>query len=204
LNPQIPRRIERPRLILGEGVEDERFLRTLLRAAGLDPEGFEILEFGGKHGLAGFLGTLKLTPGFEERVAAVLITVDADQDAQAAFQRAAEALTRNELPRPPQPAHFVGSAPEVAVWVFPDNRSPGCLETLCRRALRSHRLAGCVDGFMGCCAPQDQAQADKAWVYAFLACQPNPRRRLGELSPDDLSSWDLSAFDGLLSLVRQM
>jgi hypothetical protein len=203
LNRRTPRRIERPRLILSEGAEDERFLRTLLRAAGLDPEDFELLEFGGKHGLAGFLRTPKLTPGFE-RVGAVLITVDADQDAQAAFQRVAGALTRNGLPEPPGPAHFAGSAPGVAVWVFPDNRSPGCLETLCRRALGSHRLAGCVDGFMGCCAPQDQTQADKAWVYAFLACQPDPRRRLGELGPGDLESWDLGAFNGLLNLIRQM
>lgn len=206
----MPKPIEKTRLILGEGIEEERFLPVLLEAKGLQPDTFEFRNFGGKDNLGNYLEGLRRTPGFE-RVESLLLTLDADEDPQGAFQKAKNLLKQQGLPAPNVPGSFTHGRPKTAIWVFPDNSSQGNLETLCKRALKHHPVAGCVDKYLNCAKVKDPGETDtgsKAWVYAFLASRRRnghgPGRRLGELSSPDLSSWDLSPFELLIALVRQM
>lgn len=199
--------ITKPLLVMAEGPGEARFLSCLFEALGLPHDQFEFRDYGGKDNMRNVIGAIVKMETFK-KVRAVLITRDANQNPDAAFQSIQGALKANNLPVPQKPGILVEGPPCVAVWIFPDNTSPGELETLCKEALRNHPAAICVDDYLVCVkqkAPQAAVDGDKAWVYAFLAAvQRRPERRLGERSSQELCSWNLSVFDPFAQIVNRM
>jgi hypothetical protein len=88
--PAAAQQITKPKLLVGEGVDEVRFFEALLAHLGI--RDIQVMEFGGKTRLAGFLRTLVAPiPGYDQLIS-LAITRDADLDATGAFQSVSASL----------------------------------------------------------------------------------------------------------------
>jgi hypothetical protein len=198
-----PITITGPKLLLGEGIDEVRFFTALLNR--LTIPGIQVLEYGGKTRLKGFLETLPRVTGFVG-LASLAITRDADDDATGAFSSVRDALSSAGLPAPAGHNQPAGSAPRVQVWIMPDGNRPGMLEDLCMAAVQTDPAYPCVEAFFEClrtnaCLPGSLA---KARAHVWLASRPEPDRRLGEAAERDYWPWDDSAFQPIVNFLRSI
>ena len=199
---RLPQRITASSLLLVEGEEEARFWDALLAARGRS--GIKTLALPGKYGLAGNLAAVMLTPGFD-RIRWLGIAQGADDDPRAAFDRIRDALTRANLPVPPQAWVPTSTVPAVVAFVLPDGANPGDLETLVWQSVAGSPAAACVDAYLACLAlpggPGAPRQEWKARVHAYLASRPRPDLRLGEAAQRSELPLDSAAFDRFVSLI---
>lgn len=203
-------------VVLGEGIEEARFFPVLVQAKGLsiDEAAIAYCDYGGKTKLKEWLRAFFKSSNFqsiESDQFYLLITRDADNDPDRAKESIVRAL--DELPPDVSTCHDFGAFPsdqeckvKIAIQLLPDNHRSGYLETLCREAVAHTTLAKCTEEYSQCESANREGSSDfddKAWVYAYLALAS--KRRLGELSPEELRSWgwDLDVFERLLSLIRE-
>src|SRR5262249_23500031 len=99
-----PTQISKPKLILGEGVEELLVFEALLDVMKLTD--IQVLEYRGKRKLAAFLTALVKLPGFRE-VTSLGITRDADDNPAAAIDAIRSALERLEGSPLPIPVRAV-------------------------------------------------------------------------------------------------
>lgn len=118
----MPIKIERPRLLVVEGKEDELFFEALVEHLSL--RDFQIYSAGGKERLRNNLIALAKTPGFSE-VVSLGVVRDADENPNAAFQSVRDALKAAGLPTPKRPSQHVGEKPRVAVLILLERTSQG-------------------------------------------------------------------------------
>ena len=87
------------------------------------------------------------------------------------------------------------------IWILPDNISRGEFEDVCINALKDHPIFSCLEPLKeclqsnGCIIPRSA----KAPLYTILAWNEPCGRRLGEISDDFISSWNLSFFDNVIN-----
>src|SRR5712691_7327615 len=86
-----PRPVEATRMLLGEGVEEELFLKALLTHLGIS--GVQVENYGGKSNLAPFLKALKNRSGFSQLVKLNILR-DADDDPTGAESSLASAVAQ--------------------------------------------------------------------------------------------------------------
>ncbi len=77
-------RIVKPKLLIGEGLEEVRFFSALL--AHLSISDVQVEEYGGKRQLSRYFQELQIRPGYQE-IVSIGITRDADNSAPSAFQK---------------------------------------------------------------------------------------------------------------------
>jgi hypothetical protein len=109
------------------------------------------------------------------------------------------------------PVHATLSAGPRSLGVFfaPDGASHGCIETLCRAAVRDQALAACVDALVTCAGrphaalKNPRAKEDKAWTKAYLSMLPDPDLRFHQAFS---LGWDPAhaAFDPLRRFLRSL
>ena len=85
-----PISISKPRLLIGEGLDEVRMFGALLKHAGLESQ-IQILAYDGKGNLGPFLRTLKNLSGFNQ-LESLGVTRDADADATDASKSVAAFL----------------------------------------------------------------------------------------------------------------
>lgn len=74
-------------------------------------------------------------------------------------------------------------SPRLGAFLVPDGSAHGCIETLCRCAVRDPSLATCVDALAACAGfphaslANAQANADKGWLKAYLGMLADPTLR---------------------------
>lgn len=196
--------ILQPRLLLVEGNDDLHFFRRIIERR--QSEDVQIIEFGGKDKLRGFLADV-LVPRLRITGVARIVGVvrDADDFYDRAFQSVADSLHRSGLPVPSEPMAYAngmldGSAISASVYIMPDNGSPGDLESLCLEALRDAPAVPCVDHYFRCLRSIGQVprQESKARLRAFLASHPaDPTLLTGNALAAGVIPWDSPAFDGV-------
>ncbi|HUE27810.1 MAG TPA: DUF3226 domain-containing protein, partial [Solirubrobacteraceae bacterium] len=107
------------------------------------------------------------------------------------------------------PAHGVlsGSSPRVGAFYSPDGASHGCIESLCRRAVRNAALAACVDQLVTCAGSPHalQAREDKGWLHAYLGMTADPKLRFHQAfaALDGIDPAHV-AFDPLRAFLRAL
>ena len=124
---------------------------------------------------------------------------------QSAFQSVQDSLHRADLPFPTTPLTYAEGVFEntpirSAVYIMPDNNSPGDLETLCLDAVRNAPAMPCVDRYFECLQSIDHVprQESKARLRAFLAShQRDPTLRSGEAIAAGVIPWNSPAFNGV-------
>jgi hypothetical protein len=173
-------RIEHAKLLLGEGEEEVRFFKSLLKH--LDITGVQVAPTSGKGRMHDFLKAIPSLPGFS-LLTALGVTRDADDNPTAAFQSVCDGLQKAGFDVPDRPASPTNGKPRVSVFVFPDCAGEGMLETLCLQSVADDAAVRCVDRFFECVkrdAGREPQNIPKARTHAWLASKERPDRRLGE------------------------
>jgi hypothetical protein len=188
------------KLLLVEGNDEACFFHALSCALGLDEEIF-ILDFGGVDNLANYLRLLVETPDYGfGGVASVGVVRDAEGDGQRAFQGVQRVLEQAGLPVPGTPLERTEGPPAVSVFIFPDCRHAGMLETLCVEAVRGDPAMPCVEGFFRCLEAKGLSapgHLPKAVARVFLASRPEPYVSCGVAEYRGYWPWVSPAFDRL-------
>lgn len=135
--------VDKKYVILCEGRDEERFIRGYLKSEAVAEypslsDSIQIINFGGNDELPGRLKLLKVTSGFDQ-VEALLIIRDAERDANIAMNQVKKALENNGLSIPASSGVWVEGTPNIGFLLFPAcNSEPinGTLEDLCLSILK--------------------------------------------------------------------
>jgi hypothetical protein len=205
--PAVPARpilIGKPRLLIGEGDDEVHFFEALVARLHLDD--IQVEKYGGTAGLSRFLRDLARRPGYE-RLVALGVTRDADDDCSTTFDRVRGSLSSNGFPFPAVPGHITQGLLRIGVFILPDNQRAGMLEDLCLDSVAGDPAFACLDEFFQCvlnAAQRQPGHTPKARVHAWLATQPEPDKRLGEAARSGYWPWDNPAFDQLKHFLHSL
>lgn len=190
--------LTRPKLLLGEGVDEERVFGALVKHLGLGAQ-FQILRYDGKGNLGAFLRTLPKLPGFNQ-LGSLGITRDADLDAAEAQKSIATLIQGAGFP----------AALKIGVFILPGAGRAGALEDILCPALEAKPVWPCIEQLIACRSakqgewPNHAANLGKAKVEAWLSLQDHPTVRLGEAAGAGLIPFDAPAFVPLLEFIRAL
>jgi len=203
--------IDAPKLLIVEGRDEELFFGALLRDH-LGRDDVQVLPIGGKTLLRDNLQALIRDPRFSE-VEAIGVIRDADVTppgsdvpaAERAWESVSSALRDAAIPVPAGHAAFSTGSPRAGIFIVPDGRNDGMLESLCLAAVGEQPEYSCVDDYFDCLATHAirPNNVDKARVHAYLASRIEPDRRLGEAAQAGYWPWESTAFAPLVKFVRQ-
>jgi len=191
------------RLLLGEGADEKVLFERLLEKMGLHSE-FQVESYGGKDSFGKFLSGLKGIRGFQD-LDALLITRDADDSADRAFQSVVNTLRERSLPAPGQPGEVAPGKPTVGVYIVPGSGLDGQIEDLCLKSVAGDPAFPCIDAFFECLAkngPRPSIPA-KARLQAFLASRENPTPRIREAAQMGVWDFEHPAFESLKGFVKR-
>jgi len=189
--------IKKPNLLLVEGADAKFFCIWALEAYGV--EEVQVMDFGGITELNGYLTTLSLLPGYD-KVMAIVIARDAEENPKTAISSIQKALQVNGLPVPAGPFEFDGNTPRVAFMLFPGfnekrQLTAGTLEDLCLAILKNQnqpRLA-CVKAYLACLEAQGQALQwqHKSLLHTYFAGENRfVGMKIGEASKAGAWNWE--------------
>ena len=206
-------------IVLVEGTHDKDFVEKMLLEHGLATE---VLALGGKTQLGDTLKILVRDAAFSNFESLVVLR-DADsilthdripieQPSELATRSAAmrsldsvrACLLNAGLSAPSAHGQVTDAAPRIGVFIFPDGRADGMLESLCREALRDNKVTPCVDAFFDCVAQlADKLKfSPKAWTHAFIAVQEDPDLHLGKAARKGYLPLKHDAFADLVKFLR--
>lgn len=205
-------RIEKPRLLLVEGNDDNQFFRRLIErrhgVSEIQQTGIQIDQFAEAAKLSAFLANV-IVPALARvplPARAIGIVRDADSSYGSAFQSLQGALRHANLPVPNAPLENAQGALDggddisVVAYIMPDNGSPGDLETLCLNAVRDAPAMPCVNRYIECLQSINHIprQESKARLRAFLAPNPDdPTVLTGNAIAAGVIPWNSPAFAGV-------
>jgi hypothetical protein len=163
---------------------------------------------GGRTNLVNEAKLVANTPNFP-LTRSVGLVLDIEDDPVEAYAIAARTLSVLGAAGPPVHGAVSAGPRSLGVFFAPDGASPGCIETLCRAAVRDPALAACVDALVGCAGrphaalKNPRAREDKAWLNAYLAMLPDPDQRFHQAFA---LGWDPAhaAFDPLRRFLRSL
>jgi hypothetical protein len=174
------------RVLLVEGPDDQHVLWALFQAHRV-PETFEVKKADGDSPLLEAI-PVWLKASDLDRLGIVL---DADEDIRARWEQVRGRLLASgypDVPQNPDPNGTVLRAPDrprVGVWLMPDNRLPGMLESFLAFLVPAEdRLLLLVDGFLSGIPAADrrfpEGRLPKARIHAWLTVQEQPGKPLGQ------------------------
>ncbi|MCB1127036.1 MAG: hypothetical protein KDM81_11100, partial [Verrucomicrobiae bacterium] len=205
----LDRRIETEGQLLVEGRTPEMFFREMIAAFDLT-NALQVRTFGdiGKANLQTYLELFTQKSAFKERVRRLGIIRDAEAgSAQSAFQSVQSALRGASLPVPSIMREVAGNQLAVGVFVLPNCKDPGMLETLCLAAVEatpeSESLLPCVDDFFACVREQRAKPANptKARFAGYALAQDIVDPQLGRAAQKGAIPWHAKAFEQLRSFL---
>lgn len=199
-----PTPIEKPCLLIGEGIEELRFFTALFKHLGV--QGVQVEQCAGKRALKSYLGAQIVRSGFE-RVDSLVIVQDADDNADGRLTSVCEAVRACGLTPPNRHAEFSEGRPRVGVFIMPDGTRPGMLESLCVNSVAEDAAMDCVRDFLKCVRDRSgrvPSPIEKAQTHAWLASRDIPDKRLGEAAEAGYWPWGHAAFTGLVEFLRRI
>lgn len=199
--------VERPKVILTEGLDGKEVFCALLSHLGLI-EDFEVRDAGGKDNLRRYLRALVITPGFRD-VVSLGVVRDANTYPERAFQSVHDALEAAGLAAPEKPFDAVGKHPRTTIMILPNGDDRGELEDLLLKSVEDDPAMDCVEQYFECLKNQLNdhmipKKLAKARAHAFLASRRRPSLRLGEAAQAGYWPWNNPAFDSLQSTLNNL
>lgn len=196
--------ITKPNLVLVEGPDDKEIISNLLGYLHLRAD-VDIREVMGKENFRDGIDLISKRPDFKTFVKSLVIIRDADTDAASAFQSIHNALSAAKLPTPREPEITLKDFPFVSVFIAPDNKRAGSLESLCMGAISDQAALGCVTDFLRCAADAGLAlrQPEKTKFYAYLATRPYPVKSIYAAIEGNHISLDHAAFSRLRDFLSR-
>jgi len=174
-------KITKKRLLAVEGKDEVSFFNELFKHMGME-DIVDVQEVGGKDQFKKKIPALKTIPGYSN-LEAIAIIRDADESVENTFKSVGGVLKESGLQTPKNPGEFSQGTPKVGVYIMPDNKNSGALETLCLRTVKDKKEMDCVKQFIDYANrlenPPKEKDIDKAKVQAFLAIMPKVPDMLG-------------------------
>ncbi|HKZ41398.1 MAG TPA: DUF3226 domain-containing protein [Candidatus Hodarchaeales archaeon] len=202
--------IMRSKLLLVEGRSLLVFLLAFLKH--LDITDVQIIDFKGITQLKQALAPIVRRPQFlQGEIATIGIIRDAEENAFSALQSVQTALRNVQagLQIPNTIASFEGTNPRIGIFILPDGRSPGMLESLCLSAISDLPVAQCIDAFFVCIndlagIQQQGSILVKSRAQAYLASVNAVAWHIGEAA--QMGIWDFThpSFTGLRGFLRSL
>lgn len=198
--------INQPKLLIGEGKEEEIFFSELIKSIGV--KNILVTSYGGKDNLVNFLETLPLIPGFNN-LESLGITRDADNSSNSAFQSICSALNRNNFKHPKNlnDVCVFNNTLKISVFLLPNNKDNGMLEDLCLQSVANDLAIPCVESYFECVKNQAKRLPNnmaKAKIHAWLASKEKPDKRLGEAISFGYFDFNNSAFNQLKNFILSL
>jgi hypothetical protein len=163
------------RLVLVEGSDDQAVIAKLVEHEGL--EGFQIHNMGGNRGWTARLRAISVDEGFKDKVRALGLVRDADNDAAACWQSCKASLEAADLVAAAQAGEVAPGDPATCVAIVPSASGIGAIEEVCLASFPPDQMA-CVGSYFECIdSEHEPAQhPSKALVQVYLASlDPLPR-----------------------------
>jgi hypothetical protein len=203
------RQIRTPKQLLVEGRTAEMFFREWIEAIGLEEE-IEARDFGSISNLTEYLKVFAALRDVREKVIAIGIVRDAEQDPPAAvFQSVCLSFAAAKLTPPAALNRTSDQAPRTGVFVLPDCKRAGMLETLCWEALQNDpKFAGqleCVAAYIDCLRPKACIRNEtKARIWTYLSGFGEFEPQLGRSAQAKKWDWTNPAFADLSAFLKSL
>jgi hypothetical protein len=199
--------IEKSRLLIVEGKDEENFFGALLKVMPLST--IQILPMGGKTLFPTHLTAIVETAGFAN-VERIGVVRDSDGNPDGAFVSVCSALEASGLVVPSQAQVFAAGKPGTGILILPPS-SAGTnrmLEDICMVSVEAEAAIECLDDYFVCLAGKGIVHRDaalaKARLHAFLASRVEPDLRLGEAARKGYWNWNHSVFDPVKAFLQQL
>jgi hypothetical protein len=200
--------IRQNKLLIGEGKDEELFLKALLQQLGLDD--IQVLGIGGKDRFRAQLKALKHDTAWRH-VSSVGIVRDADNNPGAALQSVCDALRAAELPVPTRvmnPAKKDGN-PTIRIMIIPSISKDGALEDLCLNSVAHDPATICVEQYFQCLVERGvpgpkKGERSKARTRVFIASKEDPTLALGIAAQKGYWPLDSSVFDNVKRFIESI
>ena len=182
------------KVLLVEGTEDLRVIPELVEANGIqwgDKEKDWIVQIKSMNGVEKLLDKERINAHLKGSVVKILgIILDADDEPASRWQSIRNCLLERypDIPEELPATGLIHTSPEedvkIGVWMMPDNRERGMLETFLQfllpendKGLWEFAEQSCRQA-ANCGAPYKEAHLDKAKIHTWLAWQNPPGRQL--------------------------
>lgn len=185
------KKIESEKLLIVEGGDDENFFSEILEACQI--ENVQIINLEGKTNYNQDIPDIFKRPDFSI-VKIVIITRDANADADDSFENVKGILERNNYPYPSSKNSLSDGTPRVGIYIISKpGTNVGELEDLCLETVKDKPAMKCVEIFIECALKLDArpTQLSKSKCKAYLAIMPEsvPHVGIGALR----GYWDLNS-----------
>jgi hypothetical protein len=199
-----PEPITKKKLLAVEGKDELNFFDKLFEHMGLK-DIVDLREVKGKHKFKDKMPSLKNTPGFHD-LDAIAIIRDADENSENTFISVQGVLKQNDLQPPEKPGEFSNGTPKVGVFIMPDNKNSGMLETLCLSTVQEKEEMECVDRFIDCANELENPpkEKDKAKTQAFLALMPEVPDHVGIGAQQGVWNFDSPVLEPLKKFLSEL
>ena len=200
-------RIRSDRLLLVEGRDEVNLFDALMKHR-LDAEPtVQVIDAGGKDRFSKNLRALQADARSRPPLLAIGVVRDADDDAAGAFRSVCDHIRNVGYEPPAAHGEFSDATPSIGVFIVPNGKDPGAIETLCRRSREGDEVARCVDEYLRCLDGNEamrSTNADKSFAHAYLAAMQDPVARVGEGARQGVWDFDSAAFAELSEFVRKL
>jgi len=202
IKPKI--RLQKPKLLVVEGKDDECFFCALVESLGID--NIQVAGVGGKNQFRRQLQAIVKDDDFS-KVISLGVVRDADANPAASFQSVRESLRDSGLPNPKKPLFFTQGLPRVAVMIIPSHKQKGALEDLCLEAVSEDPALTCVNQYFECLDSQDidlPKDLSKAKIRVFLSSREDPTLPLGISAQKGYWPLDSKAFATVKGFLKSL
>ena len=206
-NKTTPIKIEKKKLLLVEGKDEENYFEILLNKHNM--KDIQIISSGGKDQFRKKIPLIKITPGFDDLVSLAIIQ-DADTHAQNRFQSICDTLKSNNLKAPKQIEEFTDNILKIGVFIISSTEGKGSLEDLCLSTIENSQtiIKECIDPFMNCMEAKTKygkpKNISKARLRAFLSAMKEDTPSLGVSAKKNYWNLDSNKLHPLLSFLKNM
>lgn len=201
-----PKNIQHSKQLLVEGRDAEAFFYPFLES--MKVSGIQIQNYGGIRELPSFLKQFVLSPQYKGLpVTSIGIIRDAEQNPQDAFKSVCGTLEKVGLRIPSTPLVPTKKSPKVCVYILPDEKSSGMIETLLLRAVSGDPAFGCVDEYLECVVQATGVEPkprDKARFLTFLASKPDIKPLTGFAARAGYLNFSSSTYDRLKEFILSL
>jgi hypothetical protein len=207
--PSRKRSIEQPVAIAVEGLDYFYTLLSQIKDAPdlQDVQLWDFMELG-KGKLSRWLSLFKTMEGFEDRIRAIGVIRDAEDDAAGMAESIKSALGNNGFSIPDEPMSVTSGRPAVGFLLIPHGADSGCLEHAILQAASPDLPMQCVEQYLDCVEngsrnPNSNWRA-KLKVHALIAAGTNPAWTLGQSVGAGL--WDMKhvAVRVMVDFIRKL
>jgi hypothetical protein len=193
------------KFVFCEGRDDIAVITGVAGSIGLND--LRIERFLGKDNLRNFLRDVQTRSEFaQNKVTAVGIIRDADDDGNAAFQSVRDALLANGFKAPDQSGGFAVNGIKIGVLIVGPKNGKGMVEDLCLSSVGNRPEFPCVEDYFRCIAEKSDRKnfSSKARIRVWMASHSDHEYYVGKAAAEGYWPWDSPAFDSMKEFLRQL